>query len=430
MYDEAAMPRRLAPLRRSLDAMPSPVADRPGLLLRDPLGYTEDVIIVPPPLVAFLRFFDGEHDEADLALALHRATGELGASGFARRLADALGGSGFLEDEELARRRESRHRAFVEAPARAATHAGNGYPSDVGELAALLDDWLAGGQRPAKLPQSEAAPPPDVYAVAAPHVSLEGGRRSYSAAYRALPADAGGRTVVVLGTSHYGAPERFGLTRKPYVTPFGPAGTDPDVVDRLVAQGGGAATVEDYCHAVEHSIEFQVVFLQRRISPGVRVVPVLCGPFAAATRGRGRPEDDAGVARFLDALGELHAREGRRLLWVLAVDMAHVGRRYGDDLDARVGSPALAEVERRDRRRIEALARGDAEDFWELVREGEDDLRWCGASPLYAFLKATAPPRGALLRYEQWNIDPASVVSFAALAFGGGDAAPPGEGGA
>ena len=426
MYHEGAMSRRLAPLRRSLDAMPSPVADRPGLLLRDPLGYTEDVVIIPPPLVAFLRFFDGEHDEGDLADALHRATGELGASGFARRLAEALGEGGFLEDEELRRRRETRHRAFADAPAREAAHAGNGYPRDVAELASLLDEWL---RRPASR-EDETAPPHGVYAVAAPHVSPEGGHRAYAAAYRALPADADGRTVVVLGTSHYGAPERFGLTRKPYVTPFGPAGTDLDVVDRLIARGGDAVTVEDYCHAVEHSIEFQVVFLQHRLSPGVRVVPILCGPFAAATRGPGRPEDDPGVARFLDALGELDAREGRRLLWVLAVDMAHVGRRYGDDLDARAGAPELASVAERDRRRIAALAEGDAEGFWELVREDDDELKWCGASPLYAFLKATAPSRGALLRYEQWNIDPASVVSFAALAFGRGEAAPPGEGGA
>jgi AmmeMemoRadiSam system protein B len=424
MYDEGSMHRRLAPLRRTLDAMPSPVKDRPGLLLRDPLGYTEDVVIIPPPLVAFLRFFDGEHDEGDLAQALHRATGEVGASGFARRLADALGGSGFLEDEELGRRRESRHRAFAEAPAREPAHAGGGYPSDVAELASLLDSWL--GPHPA----TEAAPPPGVYAVASPHVSLEGGHRAYAAAYRTLPPEADGRTVVVLGTSHYGAPERFGLTRKPYVTPFGPAGTDLDVVDRLIAGGGDAVTVEDYCHAVEHSIEFQVLFLQHRLSPDVRVVPVLCGPFAAATRGPGRPEDDPGVARFIDALGELDAREGRRLTWVLAVDMAHVGRRYGDDLDARTGSPELAAVEERDRRRIAALAEPDADAFWELVREDDDDLRWCGASPLYAFLKATAPRRGALLRYEQWNIDPASVVSFAAMAFGRGEAAPPGEGGA
>src|SRR5512134_365769 len=282
MYHEGSMSRRLAPLRRTLDAMPSPVADRPGLLLRDPLGYTEDVVVIPPPLVAFLRFFDGEHDEGDLAAALHRATGELGASGFARRLADALGGSGFLEDEELGRRRASRHRAFADAPARAATHAGNGYPRDAADLASLLDTWLRPGL------DVETALPPRLYAVAAPHVSPEGGHRAYAAAYRALPADAADRTVVVLGTSHYGAPERFGLTRKAYVTPFGPAGTDLDVVDRLTARGGDAGVVEDYCHAVEHSIEFQVVFLQHLLGPATRVVPVLCGPFAAATHGRGR----------------------------------------------------------------------------------------------------------------------------------------------
>jgi AmmeMemoRadiSam system protein B len=261
-------------------------------------------------------------------------------------------------------------------------------------------------------------------------VSLEGGYRSYAAAYRALPEDAAERTVVVLGTSHYGASERFGLTRKSYVTPFGPAGTDLGVVDRLIAAGGEAVVVEDYCHAVEHSIEFQVLFLQHRLGPATRIVPILCGPFAAATRGPGRPEDDPGVARFVDALGELDDREGSRLLWVLGVDMAHVGRRYGDDLRAQAGVGGLAAVEKRDRRRIEAIAAGDADGFWDQVRENEDDLKWCGAAPLYSFLKATGPGRGTLLRYEQWNIDPASVVSFAALAFSRGETAPPGEGGA
>ncbi|HXK11743.1 MAG TPA: AmmeMemoRadiSam system protein B [Vicinamibacteria bacterium] len=418
------MSRRLAALRRSLDAMPSPVEDRPGLLLRDPFGYTDDIVIVPPPLVRFLRFFDGEHEEGDLAAALYRATGELGASGFARDLADRLGGGGFLEDEELGRRREARHRAFAEAPTREPSHAGEGYPRDARELAALLDRWLLARS------EDEAPPPGDVYAVAAPHVSPQGGFRSYASAYSALPEDAASRTVVVLGTSHYGAPERFGLTGKPYVTPFGPAGTAPAVVARLVAEGGSAVVAEDYCHAVEHSIEFQALFLQHRLGPGVRIVPVLCGPFAAATCGPGRPEDDAGVARFIDALGELHAREGSRLLWVLGVDMAHVGRRYGDEMEARAGLGPLAEVEAKDRERIAALAAGDADRFWDLVREKEDDLRWCGASPLYAFLRATSPKRGALLRYEQWNIDAASVVSFAALAFGRGEAAAPGEGSA
>src|SRR6266496_2919588 len=85
------MARALPALRRNLDVMPSPVSDRPGVLLRDPFRYTEDVLILPPPLVPFLQFFDGEHDEGDLRAALHRATGGLEVDGLVRHLEDALG---------------------------------------------------------------------------------------------------------------------------------------------------------------------------------------------------------------------------------------------------------------------------------------------------------------------------------------------------
>jgi AmmeMemoRadiSam system protein B len=392
--------------------MPSPVKDRPGVLLRDPLRYTEDVVIVPPPLVPFLRYFDGGHEEADLATALLRATGEIGAGDYARGLADSLRRSGFLEDDELERRRQTCHRAFADAPCREASQAGVAYPRDGAELASTLRGYLGEAG-----PDEAASPPPGVFAVVAPHVSLEGGWRSYASAYRALPRGAAEQTVVVLGTSHYGAPERFGLTRKPYRTPLGETSVDPAVVDHLMAAGGAAVEAEDYCHAVEHAIEFQVLFLQHLLGPTVRVVPVLCGPFAEATHG-GRPEDDAGVARFLGGLAELASAGASAPLWVLGVDMAHVGRRYGDDLVAEAGRGPLEDVEERDRRRIAALEAGDADAFWEQVQEEGDDLRWCGASALYAFLRAAASPRGTLLRYEQWNIDPASVVSFGALAYG------------
>jgi AmmeMemoRadiSam system protein B len=402
------MSRRLAPLRRGLDAMPSPVKERPGCLLRDPFRYTEDVVIVPPPLVPFLRFFDGAHEEADLVTALLQATGEIGAGDYARGLADSLRRSGFLEDDELERRRRERHRAFADAPRREASHAGVAYPTEPAELTRGLGGYLA------EAGPDEGTCPDEVFAVVAPHVSLEGGWRSYASAYRALPTGAGGRTLVVLGTSHYGEPESFGLTRKPYRTPLGETSVDEAAVSLLMA-AGGAAVEEDYCHAVEHTIEFQVLFLQHLLGPAVRIVPVLCGPFARATTG-GRPEDDAGVARFLDGLAELAAERGSGLRWILGVDMAHVGRRYGDDLPVEAGR--LPVVEERDRRRIDALVAGDADGFWEQVQEHGDDLRWCGASALYSFLRATGSPSGALLRYEQWNIDPASVVTFGALAYG------------
>jgi hypothetical protein len=36
---------------------------------------------------------------------------------------------------------------------------------------------------------------------------------------------------------------------------------------------------------------------------------------------------------------------------------------------------------------------------------------------VYTFLKAVPEARGELLRYQQWNIDDQSVVSFAGMRF-------------
>jgi hypothetical protein len=175
--------------------------------------------------------------------------------------------------------------------------------------------------------------------------------------------------------------------------------------------------MEDYCHAVEHSIEFQVLFLQHLYGPQIRILPILCGPYVRSLYLGGKPEQDDNVRRFLSVLGELAAREAGRLFWVLGIDMAHMGRRYGDPFDARADQGAMLEITARDRGRIDRVAAGDAEGFWNLVQEQRDDLKWCGSSPLYTFLKAVPQARGHLLRYEQWNIDEQSVVSFAGMAF-------------
>jgi AmmeMemoRadiSam system protein B len=386
--------------------MPSPVRDRPGLLMRDPLRYTEDALIIPPPLVPFLRLFDGEHDELDLAEALVRATGEIQVQRAVRHLVDTLGGGGFLANETLERLQEERQRAFTGASRREPVHAGTAYPAEPAALAATLGGYLAAG------PGRGA--PADLRGIAAPHVSPEGGWRSYGAAYGLLGPDLADRTFVILGTSHYGEPGRFGITRKPFATPLGESLSDLELVERLEREGGRVVRSEDYCHAVEHSIEFQVIFLQHVLGPEIRVLPILCGPFLP----RARPEDDEGVRRFLDVLSELAVREEDRLFWVLGVDMAHMGRRYGDGFVARADGGEMAAVAERDRERISRIARGDAGGFWDLVEgKGDDDLKWCGASPFYTFLHAAGPLRGELLRYEQWNIDPESVVTFAGMAF-------------
>ena len=102
-----------------------------------------------------------------------------------------------------------------------------------------------------------------------------------------------------------------------------------------------------------------------------------------------------------------------------------MGRRYGDSFPAVAQEGVMREVAERDHRRIERITRNDPDGFWELVRENRDDLKWCGSSAFYTFLRAVPQARGRLLDYDQWNIDEQSAVSFGALQFTAAEAGEP-----
>jgi AmmeMemoRadiSam system protein B len=395
----------LPKLRTNLDFMLSPVADRPGLLIRDFFRHSDATLIVPPLLIPGLLLFDGTRTDLDLQAELSRSLGSPEIGGTAEHLINALGQAGFLEDETYARLKQGRLLAFSESPVRHPAHAGSAYPGEIGPLRNLMQQYLDGAA------STQAA----VMGIAAPHVSPQGGWQSYRAAYKELRPELQDRTFVVLGTSHHGPPDTFGLTRKPFETPWGTTRTNQPLVAELEAQP--AALVEDYCHAVEHSIEFQVVFLQAIYGADVRILPILCGSFAKSIHAGGVPEDDENVKRFLGALGELAEREKERLFWVLGVDMAHMGMRFGDKFAAHADQEEMTRVRERDLLRIERVNASDARGFWDLVKENQDDLKWCGSSPIYSFMKAVPQARGTLHRYQQWNIDENSVVSFAGISF-------------
>jgi len=391
--------------------MPSPSPDHPGLFIRDPYRFSDAMLIIPPVLVECLRCFDGRQTELDLRAALVRITNDLQVGEVAQHLAETLSAAGFLEDENFARMEAERRREFTQMPVREPAHAGGAYPGEPDELRGTMSRYMA------EEAGEPAAADGRLFAIAAPHVSPEGGWQSYRAAYRKLTPAHRDRTFVILATSHWGEPGKFGLTRKTFRTPLGETPTDQPLTDWLAAHGGSAVEMEDYCHAFEHTVELQLIFLQHVLGPDVRILPILCGSFARSFSGDGLPEDDGDVKRFIEALGELHERQGDRLFWILGVDMAHMGARYHDQFTALAGQGVMSEVSARDEERIARIAASDAAGFWELVRENQDDLKWCGSSPFYTFLKAAPQAQGELLQYQQWNIDQRSVVSFAGMAF-------------
>jgi MEMO1 family protein len=378
------------------------------LYIRDPYGYSDATLLIPPPLVAALECFDGVQTPLELRAELVRMTGEIQVGELEEHLFTTLDEAAFLENDTYRERKLSREQEFADEPVRNAAFAGAAYPGDAPSLKELLANKVGAGEGDS-----------DVIGIAAPHASPDGGWATYRAAFSALPSVdvVQDRTFVVLGTSHYGAPNRFGLTRKPFVTPFGQTRTNRGLIDELQARSADAIRMEDYCHAVEHSIEFQVVMLQHLYGANVQILPILCGPFVKSVYEGGLPEDDESVARFFDALGEMADREAKRIVWVLGVDMAHMGQRYGDNLRAAADTGEMLAVKDRDLRRIRAIEEGDREAYWSQVQDGQDDLKWCGSAPFYTFLKTQPGVRGKLQNYQQWQIDPASVVSFGALEF-------------
>ncbi len=395
-------------LRFNLDFIPSTEAGKPGLYIRDPYHYSDATLLVPPPLVQALECFDGQQTSADLRAELVRITGEIQVSDIEKHLHEALDEAGFLENDRYRELKAKRELEFVSEPVREAVFAGSAYPDEPVSLKTLLNKKLGGAQGQFS-----------TIAVAAPHASPEAGWNTYKAAYQNMPTveEAQGRTFVILGTSHYGAPERFGLSRKKFETPFGQAQPNLALINELADAAPQAVRMEDYCYAVEHSIEFQVVFLQHLYGPNVSILPILCGPYVKSLYEGGMPEDTEAVARFFDTLGNIGAREGKKLFWVLGIDMAHMGQRYGDPLRATANMGEMVAIEKRDRDRIQQINMGDLKSYWSLVQQNHDDLKWCGSAPLYTFMKVMPGLRGELLDYHQWQIDPHSVVSFGALRF-------------
>ncbi len=413
------MAETLPRLRPDLDVMPSPVAEQPGLMIRDPFLYTSSVLVIPPVLIPALAFLDGEKTGAEMEEFLQARHGQEEAQGLGEHIVAMLREQGFLVTDEFFAMRDARHEDFRGMSERRPAHAGSAYPDEVDQLRQEFAGYLAGAPvlRGPATGNGASVLTGGLTGLAAPHVSPGGGWRSYGAAYSRLAGVPGDKTFVVLGTSHYGEPEKFGLTRKPFLTPYGSLPVDTALVDWLERRAPDAVIMEDYCHAVEHSIEFQCVFLQHVFGPSVRILPILCGSYWESLVTGKPPESNASIERFLAALGELAEREGSRLFWILGVDMAHIGQRYGDEDAVRAGEGRMEEVKARDLARLDRICAGDPEGFFELVHPGQDSLRWCGYSAYYTFLKALPQMRGQTLHYEQWNIDEESVVSFSAMEF-------------
>ena len=401
------------PRLRRVEAFPAEHEGRECVALRDPAGYTAAVVLLQGPLLDIVSLFDGEHTIADIQAAVMRRHGQLVERRQIEEIVEALDQGGFLESPSFAERRGAIDAGFLASPIRPATHAGSAYAADGSELRAMIDGFFAPPAGPGPI-AGQASDGPEVRAVIAPHIDFHRGGPAYAWAYRDLAERSQADLFVIFGTCHSGMEHPFALTRKDYASPLGDAPVDRDFVEALSARARQDCFGSELAHRVEHSIEFQAVFLRylyasrRKIS----IVPVLASFAHEAMLSGRRPDDDPRVPRFLEAVAETIAASGRRVVLVAGADLAHMGPRFGDPEP--ISATELARIEREDLAMLEAVEAGDAERFFESVAHDGDRRRICGLSPIYALLRTLGGGVGSVKRYGQWP-DPNGVVSFASV---------------
>jgi hypothetical protein len=406
------------PRLRLLEAFPVEHEGERTVALRDPAGFTDQIVLLPTPLLDLVSLFDGEHSVAEIQAILRQRHGEAPSVEQIAAVIERLDGGGFLDSPAFAERRRAIEEAFQQSPVRPAAHAGGAYAGEPAELSRQIDSFFA------QVPAEEVARRADAAAgdgaprgLIAPHIDFHRGGPTYAWAYRELAAcPAPPDLYVILGTCHAGMGDPFSVTLKPYDTPLGPAPVDRDLFDALARRYGHDLLASEGAHRSEHSIEFQVVMLRRLL--GARrpftILPVLASFLHEAVWSKGDPEQDARVPRFVDALLGAMATSGRKVCLVAGVDLAHVGPRFGDAEPST--SAVLGSVERADRSMLEAVTQGDPVGFYGSVMADGDARRICGLSPIYTFLRALPGVRGRLLRYSQWP-DPMGAVTFCSAVF-------------
>lgn len=395
------------PIRTDIEVIPTSHQGQKALIIRDNLGLIRQPILLQGDALSVASLIDGKRTVRDLQLELIRARrGILIALEKVEKIVAELDAAFLLQSQLYEQEKERLIQEYARLETREASHAGHSYPASEPELRRYLDSILESTTGP-----EGKRPLPDIIGLVAPHIDLEVGKRVYARAYRAI-RHLQPRRVFLLGTGHGLDEGLFCLTEKRFQTPLGRVETDRLTVQKLRAAGGEAISRSDIYHRREHSLEFQVLFLQHLFGASFVIVPILCGSFAAGLRQAARPSQLKGAAGFLAELRRSWEEDRDGSLFVAGVDFSHVGPKFGHRERA---TSMMIEAREHDQKLLQALTAGDVEAFWAESRRAKDRYNVCGFSTLASLLEVFPGARGQVLDYEFWQEEATqSAVSFAA----------------
>ncbi len=230
--------------------------------------------------------------------------------------------------------------------------AGAFYPAGGDELESMLDTFFS------EAVARGARPDPSVRGLICPHAGYVYSGAAAACAYARL-SPSGRNRVVVMAPSHSGIFRGVSVwPRGSYQTPLGEIPVDEEACSALRESLPRLCTFVPEAHAVEHSLEVQLPFLQHVLRDGFTLVPILFGGLSDVLA--------RGVAEALDAL---FGGDSATIL-VASTDLSHY-------------HPAV-EAERMDSACVSLVESCDPDGLWCAYRRSQVEL--CGLMPVLAVL--------------------------------------------
>lgn len=405
------------PKLRNVNAFPVQASGRQMIAFQDPLRFLEKPMLVSPEAFFIISLFDGNHSILDIQEKYTRRYGSILFSDRVREIISNLDSKFLLESERFEQRKKMVSEEFSASSVRAAFHAGGAYEMEPGALKEQLAVFFPPPEGPGELNEGPSTPP-EVKGIVAPHIDPARGGHCYAWAYKGIGERSDAELFVIFGTSHSISKNHFILTTKDFQTPLGTIATDKDFVRSLIAKYPANLLEDELIHKFEHSIEFQVLFLQYvvRSKRDVKIVPVLCSSFNEMIEGDTVPSESPAIGDFISLLKEAVTQSGRSVCFIAGADLSHVGKRFGDQIS--LSASLLESIESRDMEMLKYVEQLDAEGFFRSIQEDRDDRRICGLPPIYMLLSVMEASRGKVLKYSQApEPNTGSVVSFASMSF-------------
>ncbi len=404
------------PVLRNLHFSPLKEGDEQYVMLWDPTRLSADKLIVPLSYFFLLQHFDGEHSLDEIATQYLKKFGEFLSPDRLKTLVKDLDDRLFLEGERYEAAQEAARIAYREAPIRKSSFSGKSYPDDKNQLVAQLESFFTSKEGPEIKPSANRGK--KIRGLVAPHYEMREAGPVYAWAYKELKEALAPSLFVVLGTCHPGLEHSYALTDKDFETPLGVVRTERELLERFRGAAHGVFFDEELSHQYEHTIEFQLPFLQHAMGmeSSFTILPILCAfpPASVIDPAERRTKDK--IDTFIQTLKEAIAASGKETCIVASAELAHIGMRYGDS--APPTDFFFHRCMQTDLEMLKHVEEVSPQAFAEFIAKEEDTRRIWGFAPIYTLLRLIEGGKGEVLRYDRGITDQYnSTVTYASMAF-------------